>query len=300
MSLWIAKHDFRVFQKELRVFWPRNSLSNNLETCLRVPLSGRDDSHAHWTLGSSFFLGASTRCNPSLLPGDTGSSAQSPLWSLRSPPAPCFYPLHHSYLDCASGSERGPYKMSAADHFLPQCQSPPQGSRRRNQLKRIENQSRHFLFLQCRVRGWGLIGKSIKMRVVDGQSGRGSWGARAAQCLGLLEKRAVMRAIDGTLVSTQNMALWWGTRLTSACQKGRGEVRGGEEKKGNVPFRLTGDQNYIRAGKTFLPLSFHLFYKMIAMWAGNIPSSPLNHIQILWSLDKNIPIYSVFFWYGNR
>lgn len=49
LFIWTVNHACWVFQKKLRVFWPRNSLSNNVETCLRVPLSGREDSHSYRT-----------------------------------------------------------------------------------------------------------------------------------------------------------------------------------------------------------------------------------------------------------
>lgn len=63
-----AKYDSWGFLKELRVFW-----SNNLETCLRVLLSGRDDSLKLSTLA----LPSSLRGDANL-PAETGFSRQSP------------------------------------------------------------------------------------------------------------------------------------------------------------------------------------------------------------------------------
>ena len=63
-----AKYDSWGFLKELRVFW-----SNNLETCLRVLLSGRDDSLKLSTLALPSSLWGDAN-----LPAETGFSRQSP------------------------------------------------------------------------------------------------------------------------------------------------------------------------------------------------------------------------------
>lgn len=133
---WESSDQETAFQTTWKLVWECYYLGERILTLTR-------------TLGSPFLPGGSSSWDPGILPAEVGSSPQSegalcgPCFSHLHP---TYTPSHHPYLDCASGSERGLCRRSAVGHFRPLCWSPLQGSRRQNQLKWIENQSRYFHF----------------------------------------------------------------------------------------------------------------------------------------------------------